>query len=56
MNLDRFSQGLPDLQDAKVVAHCDNCGGEIYAGQAFLEYRKTETFCGFNCAANGDET
>ncbi len=33
VNLDRFSQGLPDKQDAKVMAECEACGGEIYEGE-----------------------
>ncbi len=33
MNLDRFSWGLPDPQDAEVLAYCEGCGGEIYAGE-----------------------
>lgn len=33
MNLDRFSQGLPDQQSANVMAYCEGCGGEIYEGQ-----------------------
>jgi len=33
MNLDRFSQGLPDPQDAEVMANCEGCGGEIYEGE-----------------------
>jgi len=33
MNLDRFSQGLPDPAEAKVIAHCAACGSEIYAGE-----------------------
>jgi hypothetical protein len=33
MNLDRFSQGLPDPQDADVLYECDACGAEIYPGE-----------------------
>jgi len=33
MNLDRFSQGLPDPQDAEVMTYCEGCGGEIYPGE-----------------------
>ena len=33
MYLDRFSQGLPDPQDAEVMAYCEGCGGEIYPGE-----------------------
>ena len=33
MNLDRFSQGLPDPQDADVLAYCEGCRGEIYQGE-----------------------
>ena len=30
ISTDRFSQGLPDPQEAPVVCECDGCGGEIY--------------------------
>lgn len=33
MNLDRFSQGTPDPQDAEVMAECAGCCGEIYEGE-----------------------
>ncbi len=33
VNLDRFAQGLPDPQDAKVMAYCESCHGEIYEGE-----------------------
>ena len=33
VNLNRFSQGLPDPQDAEVMAYCEGCGGEIYPGE-----------------------
>ena len=33
MNLDRFSQGLPDPQGADILAYCEGCGGEIYEGE-----------------------
>ncbi len=33
VNLDRFAQGLPDPQDAEVMAYCEGCGGEIYEGE-----------------------
>ena len=33
VNLDRFAQGLPDPQDAEVMAYCEGCGGEIYPGE-----------------------
>lgn len=32
VNLDRFAQGLPDPQDAKVMAECAGCGCQIYQG------------------------
>jgi len=45
LSLDRFSQGPPDPADAKVVAYCEGCGGEIYGdediyvvGNAILHY------------------
>lgn len=48
--MDRFSQGLPDLQEEKVVDRCEyeGCGGEIYAGQ--LVWRVgSEVFCCRGC-------
>lgn len=33
VNLDRFAQGSPDPQEAKVKAYCEGCGGEIYEGE-----------------------
>ena len=30
VNLDRFAQGPPNPADAKVMAECAGCGGEIY--------------------------
>ncbi len=32
VSLDRFAQGPPNPADAKVMAECAGCGGEIYAG------------------------
>lgn len=31
--LDRFSQGMHDLQDIAPLACCDGCGQEIYPGE-----------------------
>ncbi|WP_103110589.1 hypothetical protein [Brevibacillus reuszeri] len=46
--MDRFSEGLPDLQEAKVVDHCEECGGEIYDKQ--LVWRVGEDlFCCSGC-------
>ena len=33
MNLDRFAEGRPDLQNAPVLAYCSISGAEIYQGQ-----------------------
>jgi len=33
VNLDRFAQGTPDPADAKIMAECQGCGGEIYEGE-----------------------
>jgi hypothetical protein len=33
VNLDRFAQGLPDLQDAEPVVECAGCCAEIYPGE-----------------------
>jgi hypothetical protein len=32
--MDRFSVGLPDPQEKKVVGECLGCGGEVYAGES----------------------
>jgi hypothetical protein len=39
-NLDRFSQGLPDFQEADIVCYCAGCGGEIYEGEEVWEVGK----------------
>jgi hypothetical protein len=31
--LDRFSQGIPDPQEGRVLGTCEACGGEIYEGE-----------------------
>jgi len=37
INLDRFAQGLPDMQDCEPVMECAACGFEIYKGdECFL--------------------
>jgi hypothetical protein len=36
-SLDRFSQGLADPQEARVVGECAGCGGEIYEGEEVWE-------------------
>jgi hypothetical protein len=33
MNLDRFAIGPDDPAEAKVMAYCEGCGGEIYEGE-----------------------
>ena len=33
VNLDRFAQGLPNPAEARVMAYCEGCGGEIYEGE-----------------------
>lgn len=38
MDLDRFSQGMNDAQEEKVVAYCEGCGGEIYPGEDVYVY------------------
>lgn len=37
MNLDRFSQGVPDQQCANIVGWCRECGGEVYEGDWYGE-------------------
>ncbi|MEJ9216263.1 hypothetical protein P4S83_17445 [Aneurinibacillus thermoaerophilus] len=36
-NLDRFSQGLPDPKEARVVGECIACGGEVYEEELVWE-------------------
>lgn len=48
MNLDRFAQGLPDPQEAIVVDHCEECGGEIYDNQ-FVWKVGGDVFCCRGC-------
>jgi len=33
VSLDRFSHGPADPANAEVMAYCEACGGEIYAGE-----------------------
>jgi len=33
ISTDRFSQGLPDPQEASVACYCEGCGREIYEGE-----------------------
>lgn len=33
VNLDRFSHGIKDPQEAKAMAYCAGCGGEIYENE-----------------------
>lgn len=48
--MDRFEQGLPDPQQAKVVAICANpaCDGEIYEGQ-YVDHFDTTLYCCTRC-------
>lgn len=56
-NLDRFSQGIKDAQEAKVVGKCDECDGEIYEGGSKLRITivtypgmsETYDLCGIDC-------
>ena len=48
MNLDRFSQGLPDPADMDVVTHCDECDGEIYEND-YVHVYEGQIFCSFSC-------
>lgn len=52
MNLDRFSQGLPDLQDKfeVILATCKFCGQEFIAGQeAVHDSLSDQYFCDIFC-------
>ncbi|NPV90115.1 MAG: hypothetical protein HPY50_04975 [Firmicutes bacterium] len=42
MNLDRFAHGLPDDQEAPVLAYCAGCGGEIYPGEIICQMDQGE--------------
>lgn len=37
MNFDRFSQEIPDVQEAQSFGQCEGCGGEIYSPEEFFE-------------------
>jgi hypothetical protein len=37
VNLDRFSQGIPDQQCANIVGWCSECGMEIYECDVYGE-------------------
>lgn len=49
--MDRFSQGLADPQEATVIDHCEECGGEIYDGQNATLLNET-LFCNDRCLFN----
>lgn len=52
VNLDRFSQGLPDLQDKPevILATCKFCGQEFIAGQeAVHDSLSDQYFCDIFC-------
>lgn len=55
--MDRFEQGLPDPQEAKVVGYCDECSGEFYEGQEVLTIGQ-DRVCNFKCLVSyiGAET
>ncbi|UED72110.1 hypothetical protein [Brevibacillus sp. HD3.3A] len=46
--MDRFSEGIKDAQEAKVVDYCEECGGEIYEGQ-FVWKVGRNIFCCRGC-------
>lgn len=48
--MDRFSRGLPDPQEARVVGECDGCGGEIYEGEEIVEFEGFVLHRHSNCA------
>ena len=52
MNLDRFSQGLPDPQDAEVIGYCSYCGMEIYEGADNIDIHES---CEAEEAADNEE-
>ncbi len=48
-NLDRFAQGLPDPQDAPVLANCEACSGEIYPGEYVYVLNECIVHADVNC-------
>ncbi len=36
--LDRFAEGLPDIQEELPMTFCSQCGGDIYAGEDFTTF------------------
>ncbi len=56
MNLDRFSQGLPDPAEERPMATCDRCRCEIYPGD-MVYVVEGDVLCGDAClvAAVGSE-
>ena len=36
--LDRYAEGLPDIQDAEAMTFCSQCGGDIYPGEDFTTF------------------
>ncbi len=36
--LDRFAEGLPDIQEELPMTFCAQCGGDIYAGEGFTTF------------------
>jgi hypothetical protein len=38
MSMDRFAYGLPDPQEAPVIAECAWCGNELYGGHEVVEF------------------
>lgn len=50
-NLDRFSQGLPDPQEAKIIDRCSYCGLEIYENDFYITLER-DCYCKFDCLIN----
>jgi len=48
MNLDRFSQGLPDAQSMPLVEECVECLCSISEGSEVVEYMD-EKYCSEDC-------
>ena len=54
-SLDRFAQGLPDMQQEKQYIECDHCGGEIYRGYDYF-YFEGERLCSEPCLIGATQT
>lgn len=55
MNLDRFSEGIPDQQCANIVGWCSECGMEIYECDVYGEAMGIHEECQEELRENEEE-